>query len=83
MSIGRYTEIDSLSTGLVFRYGLRNMLMTSRDANSHRWFSWDVFMDAYLHDPVNQRDFPTFFIHALESRSLDGIPVGNAGSRFG
>lgn len=83
LSIGRYTEIDSLSTGLVFRYGLRNMLMTSRDANSHRWFSWDVFMDAYLHDPVNQRDFPTFFIHALESRSLDGIPVGNAGSRFG
>lgn len=59
------------------------MLMTSRDANSHRWFSWDVFMDAYLHDPVNQRDFPTFFIHALESRSLDGIPVGNAGSRLG
>ena len=37
------------------------MLMTSRDANSHRWFSWDVFMDAYLHDPVNQRDFSNLF----------------------
>ena len=61
LSIGRYTEIDSLSTGLVFRYGLRNMLMTSRDANSHRWFSWDVFMDAYLHDPVNRRDFSNLF----------------------
>ena len=61
LSMGRYTEIDSLSTGLVFRYGLRNMLMTSRDANSHRWFSWDVFMDAYLYDPVDQRDFSNLF----------------------
>lgn len=61
LSLGRYTEIDSLPTGLVFRYGLRNMLMTSRDANSHRWFSWDVFMDAYLYDPINQRDFSNLF----------------------
>ncbi|MFR1411631.1 MAG: hypothetical protein ACLSUW_04595 [Akkermansia sp.] len=68
LSMGRYTEIDSLSSGLVFRYGLRNMLMTSRDANSHRWFSWDVFMDAYLYDPVNRRDFSNLF------RSCAGIP---------
>lgn len=61
LSMGRYTEIDSLSSGLVFRYGLRNMLMTSRDANSHRWFSWDVFMDAYLYDPVDRRDFSNLF----------------------
>lgn len=61
LSMGRYTEIDSLSSGLVFRYGLRNMLMTSRDGRSHRWFSWDVFMDAYLYDPVNQRDFSNLF----------------------
>ena len=43
------------------------MLMTSRDANSHRWFSWDVFMDAYLHDPVNQRDFSNLFSSSYKS----------------
>lgn len=61
LSMGRYTEIDSMPTGLIFRYGLRNVLMTSRDANSHRWFSWDVFMDAYLYDPINQRDFSNLY----------------------
>lgn len=61
LSMGRYTEIDSMPTALVFRYGLRNMLMTSRDTRSHRWFSWDVFMDAYLYDPINQRDFSNLF----------------------
>lgn len=61
LSMGRYTEIDSLSSGLVFRYGLRNVLMTQRDSNSHRWFSWDVFMDSYLYDPLNQRDFSNLF----------------------
>lgn len=61
LSMGRYTEIDSLSSGLIFRYGLRNMLMTKREDNSSRWFSWDVFMDAYLYDPVNKRDFSNLF----------------------
>jgi LPS-assembly protein len=61
LSLGRYTQIDSLYSSVIFRYGLRNMLMTQRDGNSHRWFSWDVFMDAYLYDPINDRDFSNLY----------------------
>ncbi len=82
LSMGRYTEMDSMYTGLIFRYGLRNILMTCRDAQSHRWFSWDVFMDAYLYDPLEQRDFSNIYSYMrwnpvpwMEFRSEMQTPV--------
>ncbi len=82
LSIGRYTEIDSMPTGTVFRYGLRNVLMTQRDSVSHRWFSWDVFMDAYLNDPEDERDFSNLYSFMrwnptpwMEFRSEMQLPV--------
>ncbi len=61
LSMGRYTEIDSMHTGMIFRYGVRNVLMTSRDAKSCRWLTWDVFMDAYLYDPSDLHDFSNVY----------------------
>lgn len=61
MSVGRITEIDSLASSSIFRYGLKNFLMTKRDQGSLRWLSWDVFMDAYLHDTIDDRKFSNMY----------------------
>ncbi len=57
LSPGRITEIDSIATAAVLRYGVKNFLMTDRNGASHRWFSHDIFMDAYFHDTAEDRNF--------------------------
>ena len=61
LTVGQITEIDSLATSSIFRYGVKNFLMTQRDGGSLRWLAWDVFMDAYLHDAANDRKFSNLY----------------------
>lgn len=61
LSPGRMTEIDSMSTAAVLRYGVKNFLMTDRDGASTRWFTWDMFMDAYFHDAADDRKFSNLY----------------------
>lgn len=56
LDMGTFTAIDSLSDWAIFRYGVRNMLMTSRDGASAEWLVWDTFMDAYLHRPEDEQN---------------------------
>lgn len=61
LSLGRITELDSLATSSIFRYGVKNFLMTQRDSVSLKWLSWNVFMDAYLHDAADDRKFSNLY----------------------
>lgn len=61
LSVGRMTEIDALSTSSVFRYGVRNFLMTQQDGTDRQWFSWDAFMDAYLHNAASDKKFSNLY----------------------
>lgn len=61
LSVGRMTEIDSLSTCSVLRYGVRNFLMTEQDNSAKQWFSWDAFMDAYLHNASSDKKFSNLY----------------------
>lgn len=61
LSVGRMSEIDALSTCSVVRYGLRNFLMTEQDGVNRQWFSWDAFMDAYLHNASTNQEFSNLY----------------------
>lgn len=61
LSLGRMTEVDSIATKSIFRYGLKNFLMTQRDGTSLKWLTWDVFMDAYLHDAADNKKFSNLY----------------------
>lgn len=70
LTLGRYTQIDSINSGTITRYGMRNVFMTKRDGGSARWLSWDVFMDQYWKDPEKlNRDFSNAYSY------LDWTPL--------
>lgn len=47
----RYTAVDSLRDWSILRLGMRNRLITRRDARSYEWLYLDTYMDAFFEDP--------------------------------
>jgi LPS-assembly protein len=61
LDVGQMSDIDSMSTRSICRYGVKNFLMTQRDGGPARWMTWDLFMDAYLHNTDSDNDFSNLY----------------------
>lgn len=61
INVGRFNAIDDIQDWTIARIGVRNLLMTRRDDQSHRWFSWDLYFDAFIEDPEFDRNFSNLY----------------------
>jgi LPS-assembly protein len=57
----RFTAIDELQSWNVVRMGARNRLLTKRDNQAFEWLYLDSYMDAFIQDPEEQRDYSNFY----------------------
>ncbi len=60
-SPGRFSAIDDLEDWGVFRLGIRNRLLTSRDGGSHNWLSLDTYIDTFSQDPEFGRNISNLY----------------------
>lgn len=58
---GRFSAIDDLSDWGVFRLGMQNRLLTSRDGGSHDWLTLDTYIDAFSQDPEFDRKLSNLY----------------------
>ncbi len=57
----RFTAIDELQSWNVVRMGTRNRLLTQRDNQAFDWLFLDSYIDAFIKDPEEQRDYSNFY----------------------
>ena len=57
----RYTAIDEFDSWNIIRVGGRNQLITHRDDQSYEWLYLDTYMDKYLNDPEENRDYSNLY----------------------
>ncbi len=85
----RYTAIDEINSWNIFRFGVRNQLLTRRDGQSYTWLFMDTYIDRYMDDPEGNRNWSNLYNdirwQPLPWLGLDmemQIPVLDAGSGF-
>lgn len=61
LAVPNFTAIDSLRDWGIVRLGMRNKLLTQRDAQSLDWLGMDTYLDAFLTDPDYNRDFSNLY----------------------
>ncbi|MFC7338495.1 LPS-assembly protein LptD [Haloferula chungangensis] len=57
----RFTAVDSLRDWSIFRFGMRNHLITRRDKQSFEWLYMDTYIDAFADDPEFDRSFSNLY----------------------
>jgi len=57
----RFTAVDELQTWNIVRMGARNRLITHRDQQSFEWLYVDTYIDAFVNDPANERNFSNLY----------------------
>ena len=53
----RFTAVDDLQGWNILRLGMRNRLLTRRDQQSYEWLLVDTYLDAFIEDPEDRREF--------------------------
>ncbi|WP_035601089.1 LPS assembly protein LptD [Haloferula sp. BvORR071] len=61
LSVPSFTAIDSLRDWNIFRFGVRNKLITKRDGQSFDWLSMDTYIDAFITDPDYDRNLSNLY----------------------
>ncbi|MEK7950466.1 LPS-assembly protein LptD [Luteolibacter soli] len=61
ISVPSFTAIDSLRDWSIFRFGMRNKLITKRDGQSYDWLAMDTYFDAFITDPDYNRNFSNLY----------------------
>jgi len=61
ISVGRFTQVDDLSSWTVARYGVRNVFATHRDGGSLPWLTMDTYLDSYINDPEWDRNLSNLY----------------------
>lgn len=61
LSVPSFTAIDSLRDWSIFRFGMRNKLITKRDGQSFDWLAMDTYFDAFITDPDYNRNFSNLY----------------------
>jgi LPS-assembly protein len=61
LSVPSFTAIDSLRDWSIFRFGMRNKLITKRDGQSYDWLAMDTYFDAFITDPDYNRNFSNLY----------------------
>jgi LPS-assembly protein len=57
----RYTATDDLRNWNIVRLGMRNRLLTRRDAQMYEWLYLNTYMDAFINDPEMDRNFSNLY----------------------
>ena len=57
----RFSAIDDIQSWNVVRMGARNRLLTKRDNQAFEWLFLDTYIDGFLEDPEEQRDFSNLY----------------------
>jgi LPS-assembly protein len=57
----RYTAIDEFDSWNIIRFGGRNQLITHRDDQSYDWLYLDTYMDKYVNDQEENRDYSNLY----------------------
>jgi len=85
----RFTAIDELQSWNVLRFGARNRLLTKRDAQSFEWLYLDTYLDAFIEDPEDQRNFSNLYndvrwqpLPWMRVNLETQFPIANGGSGF-
>lgn len=50
LEVGRFPATDDLADWTILRLGGRNLLLSHRDGDSHRWLALDTYIDVFLND---------------------------------
>jgi LPS-assembly protein len=61
LSPSRFTATDDLEGWNILRLGTRNRLLTKRDGQTHEWLYVNTYMDAFIEDPEEQRNFSNLY----------------------
>jgi LPS-assembly protein len=57
----RFSAIDDMQSWNVVRMGARNRLLTKRDNQAFEWLFLDTYIDGFIDDPEEQRDFSNLY----------------------
>lgn len=57
----RFSAIDDMQSWNVVRMGARNRLLTKRDNQAFEWLFLDTYIDGFIEDPEEQRDFSNLY----------------------
>lgn len=61
IDVGSFTAIDEISSWGVVRQGFYNELFTRRDSGSHRWLATNTYVDFFITDPEENRNFSNLY----------------------
>ena len=57
----RFMAVDDLQSWNIVRMGVRNRLLTKRDGQTYEWLYLDTYMDAFIEDPENLRNYSNLY----------------------
>ncbi len=85
----RFTAIDQMQSWNVLRLGARNRLLTKRDKQSFEWLYLDSYVDTFIEDPEENRDFSNLYndvrwqpLPWMRVNLETQFPIANSGSGF-
>ncbi|MEM6910479.1 MAG: LPS assembly protein LptD [Verrucomicrobiota bacterium] len=61
LDAGQFTAVDQIRDWSLLRLGFHNRFHTKRDGRSFRWLEVNNYLQAFLNDPEEDRDFSNFF----------------------
>jgi len=76
----RFNAIDDLQSWNIIRMGARNRLLTKRDGQAFEWLYMDTYMDVFMEDPEQDRDFSNLY-NDLHWRALPWLEL-NLNTQF-
>lgn len=76
----RFNAIDDLRSWNIIRMGARNRLLTKRDGQAFEWLYMDTYIDTFIEDPEQDRDFSNLY-NDLHWRALPWLEL-NLNTQF-
>lgn len=61
LEVGRFPATDSITDWTILRLGGRNILLSKRDGDSHRWLAIDTYVDVFLNDLETDRKLSNLY----------------------
>lgn len=84
-----FTALDDLQSWNVVRLGARNRLLTKRDNQPFEWLFVDTYIDAFIKDPEQQRNYSNLYndlhwqpLPWMEVQLETQFPIVTGGSGF-
>jgi LPS-assembly protein len=85
----RFVAVDEMESWNIVRMGIRNRLLTKRDNQTYEWLYFDTYMDAFIKDPENLRNYSNLYndlrwqpLPWLGASISTQFPIVSGGSQF-